>query len=47
MSNLNAVKNGHVFAVPDEPWMSGIGIQAADHVLADVAKAAGVELPAK
>ncbi|MGW2816056.1 ABC transporter substrate-binding protein [Streptomyces sp. NPDC001415] len=45
--DLKAVKNGKVFTVPDETWMSGIGIQAAHHVLADVAKATGVELPAK
>ncbi|MDI3384747.1 iron-siderophore ABC transporter substrate-binding protein [Streptomyces sp. B-S-A8] len=42
---LEAVKNDKVFTVPDETWMSGIGVQAARHMLADVAKAAGVELP--
>ncbi|NGO77321.1 iron-siderophore ABC transporter substrate-binding protein [Streptomyces sp. YC504] len=43
--SLGAVKNDKVFTVPDETWMSGIGVQAAEHMLADVAKAAGVELP--
>ncbi|MEV0096837.1 iron-siderophore ABC transporter substrate-binding protein [Streptomyces sp. NPDC050738] len=43
--SLKAVKNGKVFSVPDETWMSGIGVQAAEHMLADVAKATGVELP--
>ncbi|WP_312866152.1 iron-siderophore ABC transporter substrate-binding protein [Streptomyces boluensis] len=42
---LKAVKNDKVFTVPDETWMSGIGVQAARHMLADVAKATGVELP--
>ncbi|WP_030611842.1 ABC transporter substrate-binding protein [Streptomyces sclerotialus] len=45
--DLPAVKNGKVFEVPDETWMSGIGIQAAGHMLADVAEATGVELPEK
>ncbi|MFD5398353.1 ABC transporter substrate-binding protein [Streptomyces sp. NPDC127097] len=43
--DLKAVKDDKVFNVPDETWMSGIGIQAAEHMLADVAKAAGVPLP--
>ncbi|MFE0191857.1 ABC transporter substrate-binding protein [Streptomyces sp. NPDC058989] len=43
--DLPAVKKHKVFDVPDETWMSGIGIQAAEHMLADVAKAAGVPLP--
>jgi iron complex transport system substrate-binding protein len=43
--DLNAVKNRKVFEVPDETWMSGIGVQAAEHMLADVAKATGTELP--
>ncbi|SDK22159.1 ABC transporter substrate-binding protein [Streptomyces indicus] len=43
--SLGAVKNDKVFTVPDETWMSGIGVQAAEHMLADVAKATGVELP--
>jgi iron complex transport system substrate-binding protein len=43
--DLDAVKNNKVFEVPDETWMSGIGVQAAERMLADVAKAAGVELP--
>lgn len=43
--NLNAVKNNKVFTVPDETWMSGIGVQAADRMLGDIAKAAGVDAP--
>ncbi len=42
---LNAVKNGKVFTVPDETWMSGIGVQAADRMLGDIAGAAGVDAP--
>ncbi|WP_405362290.1 iron-siderophore ABC transporter substrate-binding protein [Kitasatospora sp. NBC_00085] len=42
---LNAVKNGKVFNVPDETWMSGIGVQAADAMLGDIAGAAGVDAP--
>ncbi|GAA4871511.1 iron-siderophore ABC transporter substrate-binding protein [Kitasatospora terrestris] len=42
---LNAVKNSKVFTVPDEIWMSGIGVQAADEMLKDIAKAAGVDAP--
>ncbi|MFJ9455607.1 ABC transporter substrate-binding protein [Kitasatospora sp. NPDC101447] len=42
---LNAVKNNKVFNVPDETWMSGIGVQAADAMLVDIAKAAGVDAP--
>jgi len=42
---LNAVKNGKVFTVPDETWMSGIGVQAADRMLGDIAAAAGVDAP--
>jgi iron-siderophore transport system substrate-binding protein len=45
--DLAAVKNDKVFEVPDETWMSGIGVQAAEQMLADVAKATGVELPKK
>ncbi|WP_330231573.1 iron-siderophore ABC transporter substrate-binding protein [Nocardia sp. NBC_00508] len=45
--DLPAVKGGKVFEVPDETWMSGIGVQAADRMLADVAKATGVPQPAK
>ena len=45
--SLPAVKNGKVFTVPDETWMSGIGVQAAEQILKDVAKATGVELPKK
>ncbi|MCC9310653.1 iron-siderophore ABC transporter substrate-binding protein [Kitasatospora sp. RB6PN24] len=43
--SLNAVKNGKVFNVPDETWMSGIGVQAADRMLNDIAEAAGVDAP--
>ncbi|MDX2766369.1 ABC transporter substrate-binding protein [Streptomyces europaeiscabiei] len=43
--DLPAVKDGKVFEVPDETWMSGIGVQAAEEMLADIAKAAGVALP--
>ncbi|MCQ4082337.1 iron-siderophore ABC transporter substrate-binding protein [Streptomyces sp. RB6PN25] len=42
---MSAVKNHKVFDVPDETWMSGIGVQAADGMLADVARAADVPLP--
>ncbi|MBO1417222.1 ABC transporter substrate-binding protein [Streptomyces sp. FH025] len=42
---LNAVKNNKVFNVPDETWMSGIGVQAANAMLGDIAKAAGVDAP--
>ncbi|WKU44157.1 iron-siderophore ABC transporter substrate-binding protein [Streptomyces sp. VNUA116] len=42
---LGAVKNDKVVQVPDETWMSGIGIQAANHVVDDIAKAAGVDAP--
>ncbi|MGN9759942.1 ABC transporter substrate-binding protein [Streptomyces sp. SD31] len=45
--DLPAVKDGKVFEVPDETWMSGIGVQAAEEMLKDVAKATGVEFPAK
>jgi len=45
--SLSAVKDGKVYEVPDETWMSGIGVQAADEMLKDVAKATGVELPEK
>lgn len=43
--DLPAVKKGKVYDVPDETWMSGIGVQAAGQVLLDVAKATGVRLP--
>lgn len=42
---LTAVKAGKVFNVPDETWMSGIGVQAADAMLVDIAKATGVPAP--
>ncbi|MER5636869.1 iron-siderophore ABC transporter substrate-binding protein [Kitasatospora sp. NPDC002227] len=42
---LKAVQNNKVFNVPDETWMSGIGVQAADAMLVDIAKAAGVDAP--
>ncbi|QLY31549.1 iron-siderophore ABC transporter substrate-binding protein [Nocardia huaxiensis] len=41
--DLPAVRGGKVFEVADETWMSGIGVQAADRMLADVAKATGVQ----
>lgn len=44
-AEMEAVKNDKVFNVKDEIWMSGIGIQSARLVLADLANAAGVELP--
>lgn len=44
-AEMEAVKNDRVFNVKDEIWMSGIGIQAARLVLADLASATGVELP--
>ncbi|MGX1773759.1 ABC transporter substrate-binding protein [Nocardia brasiliensis] len=40
--NMSAVRTGKVIAVSDDTWMSGIGIQAADRMLADVARATGV-----
>ena len=43
--DLPAVKDDQVFEVPDETWMSGIGVQAAEEMLKDVAEATGVELP--
>ncbi|MEU6253731.1 iron-siderophore ABC transporter substrate-binding protein [Streptomyces sp. NPDC047043] len=45
--SLPAVKDGKVYEVPDETWMSGIGVQAAEQMLKDVAKATGAELPKK
>ncbi|WP_327118941.1 iron-siderophore ABC transporter substrate-binding protein [Nocardia sp. NBC_01730] len=44
--DLHAVKNGKVFDVPDETWMSGIGVQAAQRMLADIAHVTDVQLPA-
>ncbi|QFQ95234.1 iron chelate uptake ABC transporter family permease subunit [Streptomyces phaeolivaceus] len=34
-----------ILKVPDETWMSGIGVQAAEEMLTDLAKATGVEPP--
>jgi len=45
-AQMEAVKNDKVFDVADEIWMSGIGIQAARLVLADLAEATGVDIPA-
>ncbi|MDW4905023.1 ABC transporter substrate-binding protein [Streptomyces sp. ADMS] len=45
--SLPAAGNGRVFEVPDEIWMSGIGVQAAERTLVDVARATGTELPRK
>jgi iron-siderophore transport system substrate-binding protein len=42
-TRMNAVRNGRVFPVPDETWMSGIGVQAANLVLDDLARAHGVD----
>ncbi|TDD49912.1 ABC transporter substrate-binding protein [Saccharopolyspora elongata] len=41
-TRMNAVRNDRVFPVPDETWMSGIGVQAANLVLDDLAGAYGV-----
>jgi iron complex transport system substrate-binding protein len=38
-AQMPAVKNGKVFEVKDEIWMAGIGVQAANLVLDDLAKA--------
>lgn len=40
---MKAVRNNRVFPVPDETWMSGIGVQAANLVLDDLAAAHGVD----
>jgi iron complex transport system substrate-binding protein len=34
--NLKAVKAGHAYDVPDETWYLGLGVTAADEVLADL-----------
>ncbi|MFF3849078.1 ABC transporter substrate-binding protein [Streptomyces sp. NPDC002328] len=34
--NLKAVKAGHAYDVPDETWYLGLGVTAADQVLADL-----------
>ncbi|MGC0330672.1 iron complex transport system substrate-binding protein [Streptomyces sp. SAI-170] len=34
--NLRAVKSGHAYDVPDETWYLGLGVTAADQVLADL-----------
>lgn len=36
--NLKAVKAGHAYDVPDETWYLGLGVTAADQVLADLEK---------
>ena len=41
-SRMGAVRNGKVFPVKDEVWISGIGVQAAHLVLDDLAAAFGV-----
>lgn len=41
-AQMGAVKNHKVFPVKDEIWMSGIGVQAANLVLDDLATAFGV-----
>ncbi|MFF5035602.1 ABC transporter substrate-binding protein [Nocardia salmonicida] len=45
--DLRAVRDGKVYEVPDETWMSGIGVQAAQRMLVDIAQATGVALPAE
>jgi iron complex transport system substrate-binding protein len=50
-TTLSAVRNNHVFLVPDEYWMTGIGYLAADRVLDDLISylvdgTAPAELPA-
>ncbi|MFC9897762.1 ABC transporter substrate-binding protein [Nocardia sp. NPDC127579] len=45
--DLPAVKRGMVFEVDDEVWMSGIGVQAAESILSDVAAATGAQLPTR
>lgn len=41
-AQMRAVRGGKVVDVKDEVWMSGIGVQAAQLVLDDLARAAGV-----
>ncbi|MFG2549618.1 ABC transporter substrate-binding protein [Streptomyces sp. NPDC048581] len=36
--NLKAVKAGHAYDVPDETWYLGLGVTAADEVVADLEK---------
>ncbi|MGI5373166.1 ABC transporter substrate-binding protein [Streptomyces sp. CA-251387] len=36
--NLKAVKAGHAYDVPDETWYLGLGVTAAEQVLADLEK---------
>ncbi|KUL46903.1 ABC transporter substrate-binding protein [Streptomyces regalis] len=36
--NLKAVKEGHAYDVPDETWYLGLGVTAANEVLADLEK---------
>lgn len=36
--NLSAVKAGKVYVVPDETWMTGIGVTAANKILDDIEK---------
>ncbi|MDA3645344.1 iron-siderophore ABC transporter substrate-binding protein [Saccharopolyspora indica] len=42
-TRMGAVRDNRVFPVPDETWMSGIGVQAANLVLTDLARAFGVD----
>jgi iron complex transport system substrate-binding protein len=44
-NQLPAVKNQRVFPVSDDTWMTGIGVQGAQLILDDIAKAAGVDAP--
>lgn len=44
-NQLTAVKNNHIAQVSDDTWMTGIGVQDAQLILDDVAKATGVDAP--
>jgi iron complex transport system substrate-binding protein len=44
-NQLGAVKSRHVYPVSDDAWMTGIGVQGAQLILDDIAKATGVDLP--
>ncbi|WAU81605.1 hypothetical protein O1Q96_18540 [Streptomyces sp. Qhu-G9] len=43
-TDLGAGRDGMLFELRDETWMSGIGVRAAEQMLADVAGATGVAL---
>ena len=44
-NQLPAVKQKRVFTVSDDTWMTGIGVQGAQLILDDIAKATGVDVP--